>query len=116
VNENPKLNSEENSNQSPVSLKTQESDGSQTLPANALTPLSRGEANAKAEQSANQQPSNNIFAPMEFENGDDELMATSRLLDIAQKADDVSSLKEDKDPPSTEKEQPRESLKDLTKG
>ena len=53
---------------------------------------------------------------MEFENGDDELMATSRLLDIAQKADDVSSLKEIKDPSNTVKERPKETLKDLTKG
>ena len=113
-NENLKLTSDENSNENPVSLKTPESDD--TLPASTLTPLTRGEANAKAEQPANQQPSNNIFAPMEFENGDDELMATSRLLDIAQKADDVSSLKDVKDPPSAEKVQPKKSLKDLTKG
>lgn len=37
---------------------------------------------------------NNVFSPMEFENGDDELLATSRLLDIARQADDESSLKE----------------------
>ncbi len=113
VNENPKLAGEENSNHAPP----QGSDEPQALPANTLSSLTRDEANAKAEQPANQQPSNNIFAPMEFENGDDELMATSRLLDIAQKADDVSSLKETKDPPSNVvKEQPKETLKDLTKG
>ena len=116
VNENPKLASEGSSNQRPTPLKTRGSDEPQALPANTLTSLTRDETNAKAGQPANQQPSNNIFSPMEFENGDDELMATSRLLDIAQKADDVSSLKDVKDPSNTVKEQPKESLKDLTKG
>ena len=116
VNEHPKLASEGNSNQEPVPLKTQENKQPQALSSDTLTSLTRGEANAKAEQPSNQQPSNNIFAPMEFENGDDELMATSRLLDIAQKADDASSLKEIKDPSNTVKERPKETLKDLTKG
>ena len=40
---------------------------------------------------------NNVFSSMEFKNGDDEIVATSRLLDIARKADDESSLKEAKD-------------------
>ena len=116
VNEHPKLASEDDSNQDPVPPKTPEDSQPQSLSDDTLTTLTRGEANAKVEQPANQQPSNNIFAPMEFENGDDELMATSRLLDIAQKADDVSSLKEIKDPSNTVKERPKETLKDLTKG
>ena len=116
VNEHPKLAGEDNSNQDSVLPKTPENNQPQSLSADTLTTLTRGEANAKVEQPANQQPSNNIFAPMEFENGDDELMATSRLLDIAQKADDASSLKEIKDPSNTVKERPKETLKDLTKG
>lgn len=116
VNEHPKLANEEDSNQDPAPPKTHGNNQPQSLSADTLTTLTRGETNAKVDQPTNQQPSNNIFAPMEFENGDDELMATSRLLDIAQKADDVSSLKEIKDPSNTVKERPKETLKDLTKG
>ncbi|XP_028393414.1 uncharacterized protein LOC114517791 isoform X1 [Dendronephthya gigantea] len=119
INESPKLPDEDDSNQSPTLFKSPSNDGNsiQEPPANKLTSLARDEADAKAEPAANQQPGDNIFAPMEFENGDDELMATSRLLDIAQKVDDVSSLKDVKDSSNTVKERPSrpaKSLKELT--
>lgn len=104
---------EDKPNQDLMPVKIQESN--ENVP-QTFTSLTRDAANAKAEALTNQQPSNNIFAPMEFENGDDELMATSRLLDIAQKADDVSSLKEIKDPTDTVKSETFKSLKDSTNG
>ena len=79
-------------------LKSKDSDGyfSDEFSKTVLKHSSQDQAVADSKEQTDKQ-TNNIFSPMEFKNADDEIVATSRLLDIARRADDESSLKDAKD-------------------